>query len=437
MSESEFEENLERQEDEIAVLSAIFSTDVDTTQYSPPSSASAVSGVVVLTVPVQPVAASSGTDASWAASVGPLTAEVVLPGEYPAALAPTLLSLSAPWGEAHEMAEISDELYDAAEDEAGEVCLHLWMETLRDAVFRLLPVIRIRVAPRDPGVPLTSPKPGDGNPAFAENAHMEIVTGDSMRRKKSKFVAHAARVRSLKDVELMMGLLMGESRIAKATHNIMAYRFRPADNGPLNEGRDDDGEHGAADQMLRILQSLGSINVAVIVTRWYGGVHLGPERFKIINNLTRDILLESGMYDTSLVPDSTAPDSSDPADPNNPTKSSSSSSSKPSSGSTSSKYEKKRKLRTSADIYNRIVHDPALNSEEFEIGYLDRFTGEEIVPFNDFTTEDVYEYEGIPMHRVVRFLHNGKVIWDRSARLDLLFGSGDTESATYGTTEAQ
>jgi len=30
--------------------------------------------------------------------------------------------------------------------------------------------------------------------------------------------------------------------------------------------------------------------VLVIVTRWYGGVHLGPDRFKHINNCTRNML---------------------------------------------------------------------------------------------------------------------------------------------------
>lgn len=32
----------------------------------------------------------------------------------------------------------------------------------------------------------------------------------------------------------------------------------------------------------------------VVVTRWYGGIHLGPDRFKHINNLARNILEEHG-----------------------------------------------------------------------------------------------------------------------------------------------
>lgn len=29
------------------------------------------------------------------------------------------------------------------------------------------------------------------------------------------------------------------------------------------------------------------MNVAVVVSRWYGGIQLGPDRFKHINNATR------------------------------------------------------------------------------------------------------------------------------------------------------
>tara|TARA_A100001015_G_C14827320_1_gene647198 strand:- start:502 stop:654 length:153 start_codon:yes stop_codon:yes gene_type:complete len=37
-------------------------------------------------------------------------------------------------------------------------------------------------------------------------------------------------------------------------------------------------------------------NVCVVVSRWFGGVLLGPDRFKYINNAGR-ILLEQNGYD--------------------------------------------------------------------------------------------------------------------------------------------
>mmetsp|Transcript_49296 Transcript_49296/g.111856 ORF Transcript_49296/g.111856 Transcript_49296/m.111856 type:complete len:97 (-) Transcript_49296:120-410(-) len=34
--------------------------------------------------------------------------------------------------------------------------------------------------------------------------------------------------------------------------------------------------------------------VVVMVTRWYGGIKLGPDRFRIITNAARDLLSEHG-----------------------------------------------------------------------------------------------------------------------------------------------
>lgn len=36
-------------------------------------------------------------------------------------------------------------------------------------------------------------------------------------------------------------------------------------------------------------------NVVVVVTRWYGGVHLGGDRFRHINNAARQVLELSGL----------------------------------------------------------------------------------------------------------------------------------------------
>jgi putative IMPACT (imprinted ancient) family translation regulator len=32
----------------------------------------------------------------------------------------------------------------------------------------------------------------------------------------------------------------------------------------------------------------------VVVTRWYGGVKLGPDRFRVINNVAREALVSGG-----------------------------------------------------------------------------------------------------------------------------------------------
>lgn len=47
-------------------------------------------------------------------------------------------------------------------------------------------------------------------------------------------------------------------------------------------------------------QILDVRNVMVVVSRWYGGILLGPDRFKHINNCARNILVEEG-YTASTV----------------------------------------------------------------------------------------------------------------------------------------
>jgi len=44
---------------------------------------------------------------------------------------------------------------------------------------------------------------------------------------------------------------------------------------------DDDGEAAAGGRLLHLLQMTDARNVCVVVSRWYGGILLGPSRFAI------------------------------------------------------------------------------------------------------------------------------------------------------------
>lgn len=58
---------------------------------------------------------------------------------------------------------------------------------------------------------------------------------------------------------------------------------------------DDDGETAAGGRLAHLLTLLEVENVLVVVTRWYGGVLLGPDRFKHINRVARDALVRAGV----------------------------------------------------------------------------------------------------------------------------------------------
>ncbi|KAJ2890446.1 hypothetical protein GGI21_002306 [Coemansia aciculifera] len=125
------------------------------------------------------------------------------------------------------------------------------------------------------------------------DAAPDIFTGAALEMKKSVFVAHVAHVTSGEDVQAVRDELMRDKRIAQATHNILAYRIR-LDNGSICQDNDDDGETAAGKRLGHLLQLVEAENVVVVVTRWFGGTHLGPDRFKLINNAARQALEAGG-----------------------------------------------------------------------------------------------------------------------------------------------
>ncbi|KAH3683176.1 hypothetical protein WICPIJ_005845, partial [Wickerhamomyces pijperi] len=45
---------------------------------------------------------------------------------------------------------------------------------------------------------------------------------------------------------------------------------------------------------------MGVENCVVVVSRWFGGAHIGPDRFKHINSTAREAVLKAGFGDGSL-----------------------------------------------------------------------------------------------------------------------------------------
>jgi len=70
-------------------------------------------------------------------------------------------------------------------------------------------------------------------------------------------------------------------KFAKASHHSWGML---AQEGPI---KDDDGEAGAGAVILRMLERAGLRGHVIIVTRWYGGKHLGGDRFRHIQDAVR------------------------------------------------------------------------------------------------------------------------------------------------------
>jgi putative IMPACT (imprinted ancient) family translation regulator len=127
------------------------------------------------------------------------------------------------------------------------------------------------------------------------------ISGEPLLDKKSSFQAHLCEVYSELEVqEALQQLLTSSSKIQRATHNMYAWRIAettPSDGD--NDGRviikhdnDDDGEDGAGNKMAYLLDMRKDENVLVVVSRWFGGIHLGPKRFAHIVNVSRMLLVE-------------------------------------------------------------------------------------------------------------------------------------------------
>ena len=120
------------------------------------------------------------------------------------------------------------------------------------------------------------------------------IISPALTEKKSIFLARVASVSSPAQArQYVAHLLATDKKAARATHNMTAWRIK-GPNDTSYQDCDDDGETAAGSRMLHLMQLMDVWDVMVIVTRWYGGVLLGPDRFRIINTAAREALLLGG-----------------------------------------------------------------------------------------------------------------------------------------------
>jgi hypothetical protein len=103
-------------------------------------------------------------------------------------------------------------------------------------------------------------------------------------------IAHVCTVHCMEHVQWALAeLLFNDKKVARASHNMLAYRF--ISDGIMVSDNDDDGEKGSGAKLASLLQLSRVENVLVVVSRWYGGIHLGSARFKHIASVARDALV--------------------------------------------------------------------------------------------------------------------------------------------------
>jgi putative IMPACT (imprinted ancient) family translation regulator len=100
----------------------------------------------------------------------------------------------------------------------------------------------------------------------------------------SRYAVSGAPCASAEQAHAVLKELKRNKKFAKATHNSWALL---CGEGPL---RNDDGESGAGQIILRMLEREGVRDHIVVVTRWFGGRHLGGDRFRHVQQAVRTYL---------------------------------------------------------------------------------------------------------------------------------------------------
>ncbi|KAH6894297.1 hypothetical protein B0T10DRAFT_480101 [Thelonectria olida] len=109
--------------------------------------------------------------------------------------------------------------------------------------------------------------------------------------KGSIFIAHAISTSSSNArASLMKSLMEEKPHLAEATHNAWAIRTSYGNSPLKQEASFDDGESGCGNFMLQILRELDISNTLVVLTRYYGGVMLGPDRWRLMRECINDAL---------------------------------------------------------------------------------------------------------------------------------------------------
>ncbi|XP_074646563.1 uncharacterized protein LOC141902640 [Tubulanus polymorphus] len=101
--------------------------------------------------------------------------------------------------------------------------------------------------------------------------------------------------------------------------------------------------------------------------------------------------------------------------------------------------EKKPPMKTATDVISRILWDENLPTDEFTVGYIDRFVGLVEKPFSAFSWEDIasvdYTVLAIPKHRIEYFKYKNLKVWDKNSRMDNVFGSTGSGKTIAGVIE--
>lgn len=300
----EREDNLTRQADEVEALAAIYAD-----EWCVVDAVSRIYCIQVTDGQVKP---------KWK-----ICLQVHMPEEYPTT-APPQYQLTCPWLRRDERSQLEAKLDEIYIENLGENIIYQWVEEIRNLLVqktdednqdaaevenRFKNVTMERMDDIDDSdyddsdedflLPEIYSRHPDEilDPEAKKNEDYDsppITHGEPFTERRSTFQAHLAPITHKCQVQMVLDKLFENRKIVNATHNIFAYRIIPNGCSVVIQGCEDDGETHAGSRLLHLLKIIDASNVMVVVSRWFGGILLGPDRFKHINNAARQLCDQCG-----------------------------------------------------------------------------------------------------------------------------------------------
>ena len=115
-----------------------------------------------------------------------------------------------------------------------------------------------------------------------------LILDNVLSDRGSKYAVSGGPCASAEEAREFIKALTRKKKFAKATHNSWGLLTQAA---PI---KNDDGESGAGNVILRMLEREGLRDHIIVVTRWYGGKHLGGDRFRHVQTAVRAYLDQLG-----------------------------------------------------------------------------------------------------------------------------------------------
>ena len=115
-----------------------------------------------------------------------------------------------------------------------------------------------------------------------------LVLENIITDRGSRYAVSGGPCRSADEAAAFLKELKRRKKFAKATHHSWGL-LTP--DGPV---KNDDGEAGAGMVILRMLEREGLVGHVIVVTRWFGGKHLGGDRFRHVQGAVRIYLDDLG-----------------------------------------------------------------------------------------------------------------------------------------------